>query len=201
MVTDRWLGPCAKIGRSLIWARYGQTLHATAKLKRAVLPVVKVAIRCLMVFKLKMFEPAAIRRRQVGDADAHPGGFAYADDLFSLNFLKEYKGSDRLRTRTFVNQIGQIHISVAQELGYTILPESGVDAFSGTQDVVIAKLPKRRFNDFMCRAATVLKKRFAGAAGPDNKDCCARFEGTTAPKYSILQVSRTHPKASMAVRI
>nr|WP_238938359.1 hypothetical protein [Sulfitobacter geojensis] len=118
-----------------------------------------------------------------------------------MNFLKEYKGSDRLRTRTFVNQIGQIHISVAQELGYTILPESGVDAFSGTQDVVIAKLPKRRFNDFMCRAATVLKKRFAGAAGPDNKDCCARFEGTTAPKYSILQVSRTHPKASMAVRI
>jgi hypothetical protein len=67
--------------------------------------------------------------------------------FFSVNFLKEYKGSDRLRMRTYGNQIGQIHIPVAQGVGYTISPEFGVNAFSGKRDVAIVQLPKRRFND------------------------------------------------------
>lgn len=78
---------------------------------------------------------------------AHPDGYAYADDLFSLNFPKEYKGADRLRVRTFVNQIGQIPIPVAQGLGYTILPKSGVDAFAGKEDLAIIPLSKRRYQD------------------------------------------------------
>lgn len=78
---------------------------------------------------------------------AHPDGYAYADDLFSLNFPKDYKGADRLRVRTFVNQIGQIPIPVAQGLGYTILPKSGVDAFAERQELAIIQLPKQRFND------------------------------------------------------
>ncbi|OAN92709.1 LysR family transcriptional regulator [Sulfitobacter geojensis] len=78
---------------------------------------------------------------------AHPDGYAYADDLFSLNFPKEYKGADRLRIRTFVNQIGQIPIPVAQGLGYTILPKSGVDAFAGKQDLATIQLPKQRHHD------------------------------------------------------
>jgi DNA-binding transcriptional LysR family regulator len=78
---------------------------------------------------------------------AHPDGYAYADDLFFLNFPKDYKGSDRLRVRTFVNQIGQIPIPVAEGLGYTILPKSGVDAFAGKQELAIIQLPKRRYHD------------------------------------------------------
>ena len=78
---------------------------------------------------------------------AHPDGYAYADDLFSLNFPKDYKGADRLRVRTFVNQIGQIPIPVARGLGYTILPKSGVDAFARKQELAIIQLPKQRYHD------------------------------------------------------
>ena len=78
---------------------------------------------------------------------AHPDGYAYADDLFSLNFPKDYKGADRLKVRTFVNQIGQIPIPVARGIGYTILPKSGMDAFSGKQDLAIFQLRKRRYHD------------------------------------------------------
>jgi len=78
---------------------------------------------------------------------AHPDGYAYADELFSLNFPEEYKGADQLKTRTFVNQIGQIPIPVAQGLGYTILPKSGVDAFVGKQDLAIIPLPNPRYHD------------------------------------------------------
>lgn len=77
---------------------------------------------------------------------AHPDGYAYADDLFSLNFPTQYKGADRLRVRSFTNQIGQIPVPVAQGLGYTILPRSGVDAFAGKQDLAIVPLPQQRHN-------------------------------------------------------
>lgn len=75
---------------------------------------------------------------------AHPDGFAYADDLLSLNFPDDYRGAEQLRVRTFVNQIGQIPVPVARGLGYTILPKSGVEAFSHQQDLSIFQLPKRR---------------------------------------------------------
>jgi len=78
---------------------------------------------------------------------AHPDGYAYADELFKLNFPQEYKGADHLKIRTFVNQIGQIPMPVAQGLGYTILPKSGVDAFLGKQKLAIIQLPQRRFYD------------------------------------------------------
>ncbi|MBB3992795.1 DNA-binding transcriptional LysR family regulator [Sulfitobacter undariae] len=78
---------------------------------------------------------------------AHPDGFSYADDLLSLNFGDTYKGADFLRVRTFINQIGQIPAPVAEGLGYTILPKSGVDAFARQQDLAIVPLPKRRFHD------------------------------------------------------
>jgi len=78
---------------------------------------------------------------------AHPDGYAYADDLFSLNFPTEYKGADRLNIRTFVNQIGQIPIPVAQGLGYTILPRSGIDAFADKENLMIIPLPEQRHHD------------------------------------------------------
>jgi DNA-binding transcriptional LysR family regulator len=78
---------------------------------------------------------------------AHPDGFAYADDLLALNFPSDYKSADRLRVRTFVNQIGQIPVPVAQGLGYTILPKSGARSFPQQQDISITPLPQRRFHD------------------------------------------------------
>lgn len=78
---------------------------------------------------------------------AHPDGSAYADDLFSLNFPDTYKGADRLRIRTFVNQIGQIPLPVAHGLGYTILPRSGVESFPRPKDIKIVPLPKKRHHE------------------------------------------------------
>lgn len=71
---------------------------------------------------------------------AHPDGYAYADELLPLNYSGQFTGSDRLRTRGFVNQIGQILAPVAQGLGYTILPRSGIDAFAGKDQVRVARL-------------------------------------------------------------
>ncbi|SDX42220.1 LysR family transcriptional regulator [Litoreibacter albidus] len=78
---------------------------------------------------------------------AHPDGNTYADDLLSLNFAADYQGADSLRVRTFVNQIGQIPAPVARGLGYTILPRSGLEAYSERHKLDIVPLRKRRFID------------------------------------------------------
>jgi len=78
---------------------------------------------------------------------AHPDGFAYADDLFSLNFPDQFEGADRLNLRSFVNQIGQIPAPVAEGIGYTLLPRSGVEAFAGRSRLKIAALPQRRYHE------------------------------------------------------
>lgn len=102
---------------------------------------------CLVVpAKLAVGELDLQRLNELGFV-AHPDGFAYADDLLSLNFPEDYIGADHLRIRTFVNQIGQIPIPVAQGLGYTILPKSGVEAFPNPHDLSIFQLPNRRYHD------------------------------------------------------
>ena len=73
---------------------------------------------------------------------AHPDGFAHADELLMANFPNDYPGSDRLRQRSYVNQIGQIPDPVVRGLGYTILSRSGVDAFPGRDQLSIAQLPR-----------------------------------------------------------
>lgn len=78
---------------------------------------------------------------------AHPDGFAYADELFSLNFPETYKGADRLKIRTFVNQIGQIPLPVAEGLGYTILPRSGVDSYARPNDLKVVSLAQKRHHE------------------------------------------------------
>ena len=78
---------------------------------------------------------------------AHPDGFAYADELFSLNFPETFKGADHLRLRTFVNQISQIPAPVSNGIGYTILPRSGVAAFAEKGSLRIAELPARCHRD------------------------------------------------------
>ncbi len=76
---------------------------------------------------------------------AHPDGFAYADDLLSLNFPEAFTGSDGMTVRTFVNQIGQIPSPVAEGIGYTLLPRSGIEAFSERDRLKIVSLPHRRY--------------------------------------------------------
>lgn len=78
---------------------------------------------------------------------AHPDGYAYADELFSLNFPNAFKGSDRLRLRGFVNQISQIPLPVAQGIGYTLLPRSGVNAYPKKAKLRVATLPQTRHYD------------------------------------------------------
>jgi DNA-binding transcriptional LysR family regulator len=76
---------------------------------------------------------------------AHPDGFAYADDLLSLNFPDAFTGADRMTVRTFINQIGQIPSPVAEGIGYTLLPRSGIEAFSDRNQLKIVSLPHRRY--------------------------------------------------------
>jgi DNA-binding transcriptional LysR family regulator len=75
---------------------------------------------------------------------AHPDGFAYANELFALNFPDEFTGADELRIRGFINQIGQIPTPVAHQIGYTLLPRSGIEAHPDRARLQIAKLPKQR---------------------------------------------------------
>jgi len=71
---------------------------------------------------------------------AHPDGYAYADALLGRNFAGGYRGSDRLRLRSFINQVSQIAEPVAHGLGYTILPRTGIDAFANRNRLSIAEL-------------------------------------------------------------
>lgn len=78
---------------------------------------------------------------------AHPDVYSYADDLFSLNFPDQFTGADRLKVRTYVNQIGQIPAPVAEGVGYTLLPRSGLAAFAKGDRLRIVSLPKPRHHE------------------------------------------------------
>ncbi len=78
---------------------------------------------------------------------AHPDGFRYADDLLRQNFPDDYPGADRLSLRGSVNQIGQIPKPVAEGVGYTLLPRSGVEAFIDKAQLHVAQLPRRSWHD------------------------------------------------------
>ncbi|MDD9738331.1 LysR family transcriptional regulator [Marinovum sp. SP66] len=77
---------------------------------------------------------------------AHPDGYAYADDLLNLNFPGAYPGADRMRTRAYVNQIGQIPAPVAEGIGYALLPRSGIEAFARKDRLRVVPLPQRRWH-------------------------------------------------------
>ncbi|SHL03008.1 DNA-binding transcriptional regulator, LysR family [Roseovarius marisflavi] len=78
---------------------------------------------------------------------AHPDGFTYAEELFSLNFPDQFKGAQHLRIRTFVNQISQIPAPVAHGIGYTLLPRSGVISYPGKDKLCVLRLPKSHHHD------------------------------------------------------
>ena len=74
-----------------------------------------------------------------------PATFNAAD--LTLQKLDDYRGAEHLRLRSFINQIGQIPLPVAQGLGYTILPRSGVEGFAHRDALAVHTLPQRRFHD------------------------------------------------------
>ncbi|MGJ8545504.1 MAG: LysR family transcriptional regulator [Sulfitobacter sp.] len=78
---------------------------------------------------------------------AHPDGFAYADALFGENFAGDYQGAEHLRQRSFINQISQIPAPVAQGVGYTLLPRSGVEGFAHKALLRVVPLAKRQHQD------------------------------------------------------
>ncbi|WP_417525243.1 LysR family transcriptional regulator [Marinovum sp.] len=97
---------------------------------------------------------------------AHPDGYGYADDLLRINFPEDYPGADRIRIRGTVNQIGQIPAPVAQGIGYTLLPRSGVEAFAGKADLSVARLAHRRWHELwlVTRRGRALSARLRHAA-------------------------------------
>ena len=78
---------------------------------------------------------------------AHPDGFGYADELLALNFPDAYPGADRLQLRGVLNQIGQIPAPVAEGIGYTLLPRSGVEAFASKDRLRVAPMAQRRWHE------------------------------------------------------
>ncbi len=102
---------------------------------------------CLVVPRGAMALPASFATLDQLGFVAHPDGMAYADELFAMNFPEEFRGSERLHVRTYVNQISQIPSPVASGIGYTILPRSGVDSYPGRDRLDIASLPHRLDHD------------------------------------------------------
>lgn len=97
----------------------------------------------------------------------HPDGPAYADTLLSVNFPDAYQGPDKLNIRGAVNQISQIPLPVAQGIGYTLLPRSGVDAFPNKDRLQTVDLGTRRYQDLwmIFRRGRVFSSRIARLAG------------------------------------
>lgn len=102
---------------------------------------------CLVVPRETMTSPISFQALEDLGFVAHPDGFSYADDLFSMNFPEEFQGADRLHIRTFVNQISQIPSPVALGIGYTLLPRSGVSSHPDRDKLHVAPLLHRLRHD------------------------------------------------------
>lgn len=84
--------------------------------------------------------PGGIDDLQERGLVGHPDAAMLADLLLGPNFA-DHPGGDRLRQRMHVNQIGQIPLPVAQGIGWTILPRSGIDGSSSRDRLAICPLP------------------------------------------------------------
>jgi DNA-binding transcriptional LysR family regulator len=87
------------------------------------------------------------RQLSTGIVQAVERLLVYADDLLAKNFPEDYAGADRLKVRTTVNQIGQIPAPVAEGVGYTLLPRSGLAAFTEADRLRVAQLSVQRHLD------------------------------------------------------
>ena len=73
----------------------------------------------------------------------HPDGLHFIEKVCSANFQSSYTGTDHLQIKGYVNQLQQILLPVAQGVGFTILPERAVLAFSQPSLLRIVPLAHR----------------------------------------------------------
>jgi DNA-binding transcriptional LysR family regulator len=60
----------------------------------------------------------------------HPDGLHFIEKVFSANFKEEYKGTESLNIKGYVNQLQQILLPVAEGVGFTILPKRAILQFA-----------------------------------------------------------------------
>ncbi|ABF62946.1 transcriptional regulator, LysR family [Ruegeria sp. TM1040] len=101
---------------------------------------------CLLL-PAEVEDPVSFETLEALGLVAHPDVANYADDLFSRNFPIDFAGADRLKLRTYINQISQIPSPVAAGVGYTLLPRSGLAAFAQSAQIRTARLPQPRYRE------------------------------------------------------
>jgi DNA-binding transcriptional LysR family regulator len=70
----------------------------------------------------------------------HPDGYHYADQLLKVNYSKEFVGLEKISQSGYINQLSQILLPVSQGLGFTVVPQSSVDACLFSDQIRSAKL-------------------------------------------------------------
>ncbi|MEH6826361.1 MAG: LysR family transcriptional regulator [Motiliproteus sp.] len=70
----------------------------------------------------------------------HPDGHHYAIQLLEVNFSSEFIGMDRIPQSGYINQLSQILLPVSLGLGFTVIPQSSLDAFPYPDRIRSAKL-------------------------------------------------------------
>ncbi|WP_210396790.1 LysR family transcriptional regulator [Motiliproteus sediminis] len=70
----------------------------------------------------------------------HPDGHHYAIQLLEANYPDQFTGMAALPQAGYINQLGQILLPVAEGLGFTVLPQSAVNAFSQPERLAVAPL-------------------------------------------------------------
>ncbi|MEH6813125.1 MAG: LysR family transcriptional regulator [Motiliproteus sp.] len=70
----------------------------------------------------------------------HPNGHHYAIQLLEVNFSKEFVGMDRIPQSGYINQLSQILLPISLGLGFTVIPQSSLDAFPYPDRIRSAKL-------------------------------------------------------------
>ncbi len=59
----------------------------------------------------------------------HPDGHHYAIQLLEDNFADMFVGMDQIPQSGYINQLSQILLPVSRGLGFTVIPQSSLDAF------------------------------------------------------------------------
>ncbi|RRJ82759.1 LysR family transcriptional regulator [Aestuariirhabdus litorea] len=72
----------------------------------------------------------------------HPDGHHYASELLELNYPDHFNGMEKIPHSGYINQLGQILLPVARGLGFTVLPQSTVEAFADTGAIHSVALPR-----------------------------------------------------------
>lgn len=71
----------------------------------------------------------------------HPDGHHYATQVLESNYPDQFSGMDVLQQSSYINQLSQILLPVAEGLGFTVIPKSSLNAFPHKDSVHSAELP------------------------------------------------------------